>query len=96
MARVVVTETAKRDLDSLIATRGLPASTRDRVRALLTPLATFPLLGRELEGRWAGSRVVLGPWPWMLIVYRCDEATEQVAVVTIADSRTVTAPTSDR
>lgn len=44
MARVVVTETAKRDLDSLIATRGLPASTGDRLRALLTPLATFPLL----------------------------------------------------
>ena len=48
MARVVVTETAKRDLDSLITTRGLPASTPDRVRALLTPLATRHLVAPHL------------------------------------------------
>lgn len=96
MARVVVTETAMRELDSLIATRNLPDSTRGRIRALLTPLGMFPLLGRELVGRWAGLRVVLGPWPWMLLVYRYEESSDEVAVVTIQDSRTATAATSDQ
>ena len=94
MARVVVTETAIRELDALIATRNLPASTRDRIRGQLSPLGTFPLLGRELLGRWAGFRVVLGPWSWMLLVYRYDESRDEVAIVTIQDSRTATAATS--
>lgn len=94
MARVVVTETAIRELDTLIATRYLPASTRDRIRGQLAPLGTFPLLGRELVGRWKGFRVVLGPWSWMLLVYRYDESRDEVAVVTIQDSRTATAATS--
>lgn len=93
MARVVVTETATRELDALIATRNLPASTRDRIRGHLTPLHTYPLLGRELVGRWAGFRVLLGPWPWMLLVYRYDEPRDEVAVVTIQDSRTAAAVT---
>ncbi len=92
MARVVVTATAQRDLADLIESRSLPGSTRDRVRAHLAPLATFPRLGRELEGRWAPLRAILGPWSWMLIVYGYDEAGDIVAVVTIADSRTAVAP----
>lgn len=96
MATVVVTQTAKADVERLIRTNNLPASTRDRVKASLAPLATYPLLGRALLGRWAGFHVVLGPWPWMLVIYAYDEAIDQVAVVTIQDSRTARAATSIR
>ena len=94
MASVVVTRTAQADLDRLIRTRGLPASTRDRVKASLAPLATFPLLGRALSGRWASFRVVLGPWPWMLLVHTYDEAADRVIVITIQDSRSAGSATS--
>jgi hypothetical protein len=92
VARVVAAGTAQRDLANLIASRRLPDSTRERVRVHLAPLAIFPLLGRELEGRWAPLRAVLGPWPWMLIVYGHDPNADVVTVVTIADTRTATAP----
>lgn len=94
MARVVVTETARQDIDRLIDTHALPDSTRDRIRALLAPLGTYPLLGRELVGRWAGARVLVGPWPWMLLVYSHDASGDVVAVLTVQDSRTATAATS--
>lgn len=87
MSRVVVTHTARADLDSLIRTHNLPESTRDRVKASVEPLGTFPLLGRGLLGRWAGLRVVLGPWPWMLLVYSHDERTDVVSLVFIHDAR---------
>ena len=92
MARVVVTETAQRDLQQLIDSRHLPDTTRDRVRAILAPLSRFPLLGKALDGRWSGFRVIIGPWPRMLILYRYDEPSSVINVVTIADSRTAAAP----
>ncbi len=94
MARVFVTETARADLDQLIRSHSLPASTRDRLKTSLASLETFPLLGRALSGRWAGFHVVLGPWPWMLVVYAFDEAADRVVVVTIQDSRSARAATS--
>lgn len=94
MATVVVTQTARLDLDLLILTHGLPASTRDRVRRALAPLAEFPLLGPALTGRWQGLRFILGPWPWMLVAYEYDQAADQVAVVTIQDSRSARAATT--
>ncbi len=94
MVRVVVAETARRDLDNLIAARSLPLSTRDRVRRSIEPLGTFPLLGPALEGRWSRFRVIVGPWPWMLIVYLFDESADVVTVVTIQDARTTAAPRS--
>ena len=87
MATVVVAEPAKEDLDRLVASQGLPASTRDRVRRPIQPLATFPLLGPALPGRWQGFRSILGPWPRMLIVYHYDESEDRVIVVTIQDAR---------
>jgi plasmid stabilization system protein ParE len=94
MTRIVVTEAAQADLGRLIQTRGLPASTRDRVRASLAPLARFPELGRSLSGRWSGFRVLLGPWPWMLLVYVFDPAPDVVKLVTIQDSRSATSATN--
>jgi hypothetical protein len=93
VATVVVAESARRDLDALILTHSLSASTRDRVAVALRPLSEFPLLGPALTGRWHGFRFVLGPWPWMLLVYSYDEAADRVAVVTIQDSRSARAAT---
>ncbi len=59
----------------------------------MEPLAQFPLLGAPLEGRWRDFRFILGPWRWMLIVYRYDEARDQVVVVTIQDARSARAAT---
>lgn len=75
------------DLDALIVTHSLPADTRRRVRAALAPLAQFPLLGAELAGRWAGTRFVLGPWRWMIIVYEYHADADRVTVLTIQDGR---------
>jgi plasmid stabilization system protein ParE len=96
VARVVVAEPARQDLADLVRTHGLPTSTRDRVRRSIEPLATFPLIGPALDGRWDGFRLILGPWPWMLIVYVYDEAADLVIVATIQDARTGTAPRSLR
>jgi plasmid stabilization system protein ParE len=89
---VVVTPTARRNLDELIETLSLPPSTRDRVKASLEPLRRFPLLGGTLDGRWAGFRFILGPWRWMIVVYRHDEALDRVAIVTIRDARSARSP----
>jgi plasmid stabilization system protein ParE len=87
VARVVVTESARADLRSMIITHSLPSTTTGRVRASLATLAEFPQLGPALEGRWTGLRFVLGPWPWMLLVYAWDEDAGVVSVVTIQDAR---------
>lgn len=96
MATVVLARSAVVDLDDLIVTHSLPATTRQRVRTSLEPLASFPLLGPALTGRWQGFRFILGPWPWMLVVYVYDEGSDQVAVVTIQDARSARAATSQR
>ena len=96
MATVVVAETARFDLDEMILTHSLPASTRDRVRSALRPLAAFPLLGPALTGRWSGLRFILGPWPWMLLVYEHDDTTDRVSIVTIQDARSARAATGGR
>ena len=96
MATVVVAETAQVDLNEMIVTHSLPASTRDRVRTALAPLTAFPLLGPALTGRWHGLRFILGPWPWMLLIYEYDETTDQVSVVTIQDARSARAARRSR
>ena len=96
MARVVVTDTARANLRALIQSHSLPASAPDRVRAALAPLADFPQLGPALTGRWQRFRFVLGPRPWMVLVYVWDEAADQVSIVTIQDARSGTAATSER
>ena len=92
MASVVITPTAQGNLDVLIETLSLPASTRDRVRASLEPLRQFPRLGAPLEGRWAGLRFVLGPWRWMIVVYHYDARLDRVTIVTTRDARSVRSP----
>ena len=96
VASVVLSEPAVANLDALIHTHSLPATTRSRVRAALEPLASFPLIGSRLGGRWHGFRFILGPWPWMLLVYEYDETKDEVGVATIQDSRSARAATSGR
>ncbi len=95
MTRVVVAHRAVDDLARLVRTHSLPRGTQDRVRRSIEPLAQFPLLGPPLAGRWEGLRFILGPWRWMLVVYRYDEGTDEVVVLTILDGRSSRAPRSD-
>ena len=83
------------DLAHLTVVLSLPSDTTQRVRASLEPLREFPRLGPVLSGRWAGTRFVLGPWRWMLIVYEYDQDADRVVVLTIQDSRSSSAATSE-
>jgi plasmid stabilization system protein ParE len=96
MARVEVALAAVEDLDRLIRVLSLPPSTRERVRRSIHPLARFPRLGSELEGRWSGFRFLLGPWRWMLIVYTYDADADRVVVVTIQGARCGDSPAATR
>ncbi len=96
MATIVLAESAVAELEDLLITHSLPSTTRRRVRAALEPLASFPLIGSKLGGRWQGFRFVLGPWPSMFLVYEYDETTDEVGIVTIQDSRSAHAATAQR
>ena len=93
ITQVDLARAAVEDLERLTAVLSLPSDTRARVRAALEPLREFPRLGPELSGRWAGTRFLLGPWRWMLIVYEYDEDADRVVVLTIQDSRSKSAST---
>lgn len=94
MPTVVVAPRAAEDLERIITSNELPADARSRVRSLLAPLAEFPRMGSPLGGRWEGFRYLLGPWPWMLLLYVFDEEQDLVAVTTIQDARMRDAATS--
>jgi len=94
VAEVRLSAVAVEDLERMILTHSLPANTKARVARSLDPLSRFPLLGRELEGRWRPFRVILGPWRWLLIVYVYDELEDVVLVATLQDARSSSAATS--
>jgi plasmid stabilization system protein ParE len=94
MARISVAPSARDELVHLIAFLNLPGDTRARVRARIRPLAEAPERGAPLGGRWVSFRFILGPWPWMLIVYSYDADADQVSVVTIQDARRANAATA--
>jgi plasmid stabilization system protein ParE len=96
MARVVVTDGTTRDLDDLIRSHRLPDDTIDRVERCLEPLAQFPELGAQLDRPFAPRRFVLGPWRWMIIVYRFYAERDLVATLAVVDGRTSTSPTATR
>ncbi len=88
-----IAQAAADDLRRLILTHNLPPDTSARVRTSLEPLRTFPLLGPTLHGRWEGSRFVVGPWRWLILVYRHFPEENRVVVVTIQDARSSNAVT---
>ena len=96
MPRVVVSAEASRELTALVSSRHLPAGTRRRVAECLRPLAAHPRIGVALGGAFVGYRFILGPWRWMLLVYRVDDDGDTVVVMTIQDARAGDAATEIR
>lgn len=96
MARVVVTQAAVGDLHDLMRTHRLPENTIERVKRSIRPLADFPELGAELGGAFAPRRFLLGPWRWMIVIYRFYAERDFVAILAIVDGRTSTSPTAHR
>lgn len=90
MAQVIVTPQARRDVDEAISALSLPDDAWARIARSLRTLETFPLAGAELGGRWAPTRFVLGPWRWMILLYRYEESAERVYVVAMHDGRSAT------
>jgi plasmid stabilization system protein ParE len=96
MTRVALTRDALGQLEELIATRSLPEETRGRVARSIQPLRDFPELGAELGGSFTGRRFLLGPWRWMVIIYRHYPESDLVAVLAIVDGRSSTSPLANR
>ena len=95
MAEVRLSTVAVTDLDRMILTHSLPPDTRERVRRSLRVLEQFPLIGRQLEGRWRPLRFILGPWRWMLILSTATRnQNDVVLVVTVQDGRSSAAATA--
>ena len=83
--RVRIARRAVEDIAYMKRKLELPDDTMERLQATLEPLGRFPELGPALVGRWKGYRVLIGPWRWMLVVYRIDG--DGVTVLTIQDAR---------
>jgi plasmid stabilization system protein ParE len=96
VARVQVHSGAVGDLDDLIQTHSLPADARERFRDSLHHLQRFPRMGIALAERWTGHRMILGPWRWMVIVYRWSEQDDVVTVMAVEDARSGSSPTLSR
>lgn len=96
MAHVVVADAALDDLERMIVSHSLPTDARKRVRQAIEILQDFPLAGAALGGRWDGLRFLLGPWRWMIVIYRYDEETDTVEIAAIQDGRASTAATHGR
>ena len=91
-----MTDAAARDLHDLIRSHRLPVDTVERVKRSLHPLADFPELGPELGGSFTTRRFLLGPWRWMILVYRFYPERDLVAALAIVDGRTSTSPAANR
>jgi plasmid stabilization system protein ParE len=97
VSKLLVSPTAADALARLIRTHSLPADTKDRFKRSVAPLAEFPRLGRELEeGGFAGTRFLLGPWLWLVIVYSDEADADEVWILTVEDARSSTAVTNFR
>jgi hypothetical protein len=65
-----------------------------RIARSLMTLETFPLGGVELGDRWAPARFALGPWAWMILLYRYDEPSDRVYVIAMHDGRSAISASS--
>jgi hypothetical protein len=96
VAQVVVTPRAERDVNEAIFVLNLPDDTWTRIGRSLRVLETFPLAGPELAARWASTRFVIGPWSWMILLYRYEGSSDRVYVVAMHDARSATSATAVR
>jgi plasmid stabilization system protein ParE len=96
LAQVIVTPQAQRDVNEAIAALTLPDDAWTRIGRSLRVLETFPLAGPQLAGRWTPTRFVLGPWSWMILLYRYEESSDRVYVVAMHDGRSAASATAVR
>jgi hypothetical protein len=94
VARVIITPRARRDVEESVSALNLPDDTWARIARSLRALETFPLAGPELGGRWAPTRFVLGPWSWMILLYRYEPSSDRVYVIAMHDGRSATSATA--
>jgi hypothetical protein len=89
VAQLFWAESARAALDDLVLTHSLPGDTHERIAQSLRPLARFPRLGPEIQHLDDGQelRFLIGPWPWLLLVYVYDPAQDRVVVVSPEDGR---------
>lgn len=96
MTSVLVTRSAADDLRGLIRSHRLPGNTVERLQRSLRALEDFPELGSPLSDSFAGRRFLLGPWRWMIVIYRFYPDRDIVAILAIVDGRTSSSPTANR
>lgn len=98
MARVEWSEGALGELERLVLTHSLPADTRSRIDGSLRRLRRFPRIGPAIrvDGDGDELRFLLGPWPWLVIVYLHLVAEQRVVVVSVEDARAATATVAER
>jgi plasmid stabilization system protein ParE len=96
VAQVIVTPQAQRDVNDAISALTLPDDAWTRIGRSLRVLETFPLAGPELAGRWTPTRFVIGPWSWMILLYRYEESSGRVYVVAMHDRRSAASATAVR
>jgi plasmid stabilization system protein ParE len=89
MTRLEWSERALADLDRLVVTHHLPAHTRERIESSARPLRRFPRFGPEIRTLPDGAelRFLIGPWPWLVIVYLYLASDDRAAAVAIEDGR---------
>jgi hypothetical protein len=81
-------------VEEAISTLGLPDDSWARIARSLRTLETFPQGGPELAGRWAPARFVVGPWAWMILLYRYEKPSDRVFVLAMHDGRSATSATA--
>lgn len=98
MARIEWSESAVSALDKLVLSHSLPIDTRERVTHSLRPLERFPRFGPELAVLGDGSelRFLIGPWPWLVLVYLYDEREQRIVVVSPEDGRAASSTIAQR
>jgi hypothetical protein len=96
VAQIIVTPQARRDVEEAAAALNLPGDVWNRVARSLRVLETFPLAGAELRGQWSPTRFVLGPWSWMILLYRYEESLDRVFLLAMHDARSATSAMSSR
>lgn len=96
MARLEWSESALSGLETLVLSHHLPRDSRARVEESARPLARFPRFGPAIRTLAEGEelRFLVGPWPWLLIVYLYSEPEDRVVVVSIEDGRAATSSLS--
>ena len=96
MARLEWSERALAALDDLVLTHSLPPETRARIESSARPLARFPRFGPKL-GELPGDaelRFLIGPWPWLVIVYVFLASESRAVIVAVEDGRAASSTVS--